>query len=159
MNLRTLNADASRGPLFAELRERRDAALAARTAATEAQVRQSVALRDRERLRRELVEAHAVGVASAIKKATKAIADHDRKAEENAARVEGLALAAQRRESELRAFIARELDGLLAEHRPTAEAARHRLAAALHAVEDAMSEWTEAARLTSELVTAAGRGM
>src|SRR4051812_40508513 len=104
MNLRTLNADPSRGPLFAELRKRRDAALAARTAAAEAQARQSVAMRHRDRLKRDLVEAHAEGVASTAKRATKAIADHDRKAEEEAARVEGLTLAAQRRESEVQAF-------------------------------------------------------
>lgn len=158
MNLSTLTTEGG-GPRFAELRERRDTALAARKAARDAHAAQAVAMAERDRLRRELVEAHADGSARAIKKAEAAIAHHDETITREAIKTEGLALAAERREGEVRRFIGTEVDGLLAEHGGRAEEARRRLVEALHALDGAVTEWSEAARVTQDLVSTAGRAI
>jgi hypothetical protein len=109
--------------------------------------------------RRDLARAHAAGDPKLVKQREAELTVREREADRHALKVEGLALAEQERERALLAFESANVDGLLTELLPQAQAVAQRMERALYEeVPAAVAEYREVAGIAQNLITRTGHG-
>jgi hypothetical protein len=108
--------------------------------------------------RDRIVRAHAAGDVEAVSRLEGDLERIARELDRAELRAEGLRLAVRQAEQDELRFVAENVDGLLVEQRPGAEAVSDRVERAVEEFEAAVSEWSAVAQHTTELLAQAGRG-
>jgi len=152
-----MTARAKARPLSDRLAELSDAVTAAKQRARDAELEHGQVVAKITAARDAIVEAHAVGDAATAARLSKDRARLEgatlRGAEE---RLEGARVALSRAEVEVSTFAASNLQGLLAERQPDAQAAVEAVEAAVEALGQAQAGWNAAEADTAALLRLAG---